>query len=78
MRRIQTSIKVALVFLQAMLCLAGLAQAPSSSTASGKTTPSGALAPRLQDLGDHVFPVTTKSKQAELFINQGLNLAYGF
>src|SRR5688572_32100493 len=38
----------------------------------------GQLAPRLQNLGSHVFPVTTRSEQAQLFINQGLNLAYGF
>jgi tetratricopeptide (TPR) repeat protein len=40
--------------------------------------PKGELAPRLQNLGTHVFPVTTKSKQARLFVNQGMNLAYGF
>ena len=43
-----------------------------------KPSPTGALAPRLQNLGTHVFPVTTSSKQAQLFINQGVNLAYGF
>ena len=43
-----------------------------------KPAPSGAMAPHLQNLGDHVFPVTTKSPQAQLFINQGVNLAYGF
>lgn len=36
------------------------------------------LAPRLQNLGTHTFPVTTKSDRAQLFINQGMNLAYGF
>ena len=36
------------------------------------------LAPRLQNLGSHTFPVTTRSARAQLFINQGLNLAYGF
>jgi Flp pilus assembly protein TadD len=40
--------------------------------------PSGALAPRLQNLGKHAFSVTTRSKQAQLFVNQGVNLAYGF
>ena len=40
--------------------------------------PTGQLAPRLQNLGLHTFPVTTKSKQAQLFVNQGVNLAYGF
>jgi tetratricopeptide (TPR) repeat protein len=40
--------------------------------------PDGSLAPRLQNLGKHTFPVTTQSEKAQLFINQGLNLAYGF
>jgi tetratricopeptide (TPR) repeat protein len=43
-----------------------------------KPSPTGALAPRLQNLGKHTFPVTTKNKQAQLFINQGLNLSYAF
>ena len=36
------------------------------------------VAPRLQNLGVHAFKVTTASERAQLFINQGLNLAYGF
>jgi tetratricopeptide (TPR) repeat protein len=36
------------------------------------------LAPRLQNLGVHTFKVTTSSERAQLFINQGLNLVYGF
>jgi tetratricopeptide (TPR) repeat protein len=36
------------------------------------------LAPRLQNLGSHTFKVTTSSERAQLFVNQGLNLAYGF
>lgn len=36
------------------------------------------LAPRLQNLGVHTFPVSTTVERAQLFINQGLNLAYGF
>lgn len=36
------------------------------------------IAPRLQNLGVHTFPVTTGNPKAQLFINQGLNLAYGF
>lgn len=39
---------------------------------------SGAVAPRLQNVGKHTFPVTTRSEQAQRFINQGLNLTYGF
>ena len=38
----------------------------------------GALAPRLQKLGNHIFPVSTKNRQAQLFMNQGLNLSYAF
>ncbi|HEY8550675.1 MAG TPA: hypothetical protein VIL35_12020 [Vicinamibacterales bacterium] len=40
--------------------------------------PDGQLAPRLQNLGSHTFPVSTRNKQAQLFINQGMNLAYAF
>lgn len=43
-----------------------------------KPGPAGELAPRLQNLGKHRFPVTTKSKRAQAFIDQGVNLAYGF
>jgi len=42
------------------------------------TVVEGQLAPRLQNLGVHKFPVTTTSARAQLFINQGVNLMYGF
>jgi tetratricopeptide (TPR) repeat protein len=48
------------------------------SEEADKPAPTGEMAPRLQDLGKHTFPVRTKSRQAQLFINQGVNLAYGF
>ena len=59
------------------------AQAPvhkhyEESKEAAKPAPTGELAPRLQNLGSHTFPVTTKSKQAQRFVNQGVNLAYGF
>ena len=41
-------------------------------------SPTGAIAPRLQKLGTHAFPVSTKNRQAQLFMNQGLNLSYAF
>ncbi len=41
-------------------------------------SPTGALAPRLQKLGSHTFPVSTKNPRAQLFMNQGLNLSYAF
>ena len=43
-----------------------------------QASPTGALAPRLQNLGSHTFPVSTRNRQAQQFINQGLNLAYAF
>jgi tetratricopeptide (TPR) repeat protein len=48
------------------------------SEAATKPAPGGEMAPRLQNLGTHTFKVTTKSKQAQAFVNQGVNLAYGF
>jgi tetratricopeptide (TPR) repeat protein len=48
---------------------AGYDQAPA---------PGMPLAPRLQNLGVHTFVVTTTSSRAQLFVNQGMNLAYGF
>ena len=38
----------------------------------------GQIAPRLQNLGNHKFPVTTTSARAQLFINQAIMLVYGF
>src|SRR5438477_5927916 len=46
--------------------------------AQQSVSPTGAIAPHLQKLGTHVFPVSTKNKQAQLFMNQGLNLSYAF
>ena len=43
-----------------------------------KPSPTGALAPRLQNLGKHTFPVSCQSELGQQFINQGVNLAYGF
>jgi len=38
----------------------------------------GRMAPRLQSLGKHKFPVTTKSAEAQKYVDQGMNLTYGF
>jgi tetratricopeptide (TPR) repeat protein len=38
----------------------------------------GQIAPRLQNLGAHTFPVSTKNEQAQRFINQGMNLSFAF
>lgn len=57
--------------------LQACSQTDTSSTAPSGA-PAGQIAPRLQNLGNHTFPVTTASAQAQLFINQGVMLAYGF
>ncbi|WP_205827938.1 hypothetical protein [Microbulbifer sp. SH-1] len=41
-------------------------------------SPTGSLAPRLQNLGKHTFPVSCASEKGQQYINQGVNLAYGF
>ena len=48
------------------------------SPAAQTPGPQGELAPRLQNLGAHVFPVSTQNTQTQAFINQGLNLAFAF
>src|SRR5688572_2565148 len=45
---------------------------------AAQASPTGALAPRLLNLGSHTFPVSTRNRQAQQFMNQGLNLAYAF
>jgi tetratricopeptide (TPR) repeat protein len=84
MRKASLGVLVAVAGGLAALARAGVAaektqhQHYAESEATFKPGPDGSLAPRLQNLGKHVFPVTTKSAQAQLFVNQGLNLAYGF
>ncbi len=51
---------------------------PKSQNDVQSTVVEGQIAPRLQNLGNHKFPVSTDSARAQLFINQGLNLTYGF
>ena len=48
------------------------------SKEADKPGPQGELAPRLQNLGSHVFTVSTQNADAQKFINQGMNLAYSF
>jgi tetratricopeptide (TPR) repeat protein len=68
-------------------CSRGEGSQPSSSAGhthyaetpeASEPSPTGALAPRLQNLGSHTFPVSTKNADAQAFMNQGLNLAYAF
>jgi tetratricopeptide (TPR) repeat protein len=48
---------------------------PDNGQAADPTKP---VAPRLQNLGVHKFPVTTTVPRAQLFISQGVNLAWAF
>ena len=56
---------------------ASCAQKTSQEDVTSVAVP-GQIAPRLQNLGDHKFIVTTRSPRAQLFINQGMMLTYGF
>ena len=71
---------LALMFVMAGLLTAGSVpaapKAPQNDTQS--TALKGQIAPRLQNLGNHAFPVTTDSTRAQLFFNQGMMLTYGF
>jgi tetratricopeptide (TPR) repeat protein len=77
---------LAVLVLAAATAPAVVAQSPAGApgghvhyvAAPQDASPTGALAPRLQNLGTHTFPVSTRNRQAQLFINQGLNLAYAF
>lgn len=50
----------------------------AASDIDSQSEANGQLAPNLLDLGPHELVVSTQSKQAQLFFNQGLNLAYAF
>ena len=74
---------VAVLAVAALAAATAVAQTPNhkhyaDSPDADKPGPGGELAPRLQNLGAHTFPVSTRSRKAQLFINQGMNLAYGF
>jgi tetratricopeptide (TPR) repeat protein len=58
----------------------GLGACASMHPADDATPPAldGQIAPRLQNLGTHSHPITTRSPRAQLFFDQGLVLAYGF
>ena len=75
--------RIGLVWILSLAAVTTFAQTPThkhyeKSEDADKPAPTGELAPRLQNLGSHTFKVSTRSRQAQLFINQGVNLAYGF
>ena len=66
------------LFATAAFAQPGTHQHYGHDAKADQAAPDGTMAPRLQNLGDHKFPVTTKSSKAQLFVNQGMNLAFGF
>ncbi len=76
MSLVRLSCIVAAIGMSFTVSMAAQQDAPQADTES--VVVEGQLAPRLQDLGNHVFAVTTSSERAQLFINQGVNLLYGF
>jgi tetratricopeptide (TPR) repeat protein len=51
---------------------------PPPPAQAAQTSATGAIAPRLQNLGSHTFPVSARNRDAQAFITQGVNLAYAF
>jgi len=83
--KIQWHKSMNMLFLPLAVVMAGILIVGPLATAEANpqndvqsTVVPGQIAPRLQNLGNHKFPVTTSSARAQLFINQGLMLTYGF
>jgi tetratricopeptide (TPR) repeat protein len=77
------SLSIPLALVLSFACLPSEAQTPVHKHYEvpdevAKPAPSGALAPRLQSVGKHTFPVTCQPGKVQQFMNQGLNLTYGF
>jgi len=72
---------VAAILVCSALALPAAAQTHQHYTTveeASRPGPGGELAPRLLNLGAHTFPAPTCSERAQEFINQGVNLTYGF
>ncbi len=77
------SIAAGVVLLSSVLVAQSVPSAPAGHVhyvepRGAQEAPGGALAPRLQNLGSHTFPVSTRNRQAQRFFDQGLRLAYAF
>ena len=86
-RRFAASISLVTVLASGSTGPASAQTAPAAPQHKHYDTPAGydqapapgmPLAPRLQNLGVHTFPVSTRDSRAQLFVNQGLNLVYAF
>jgi tetratricopeptide (TPR) repeat protein len=80
------ALSVVLLIMAAAVRASAQAEPPAQGThkhyehsdEANQLGPNGEIAPRLQNLGPHTFPASTTNKDAQLFINQGVNLAYSF
>ena len=81
MRQVRPTLRQ-LILVVAMAGILSLEPAAEAQTTAKddvqSTVVPGQIAPRLQNLGNHQFPVTTSSARAQLFINQAMMLVYGF
>jgi hypothetical protein len=78
MRAMKRTLLAGMLACAAPLALAQNHKHYEKTPEAEKAGPAGQLAPRLQKLGAHRFKVTTASKAAQAFVDQGVNLAYGF
>ncbi len=69
---------IAAIVLIGVMISGNLAAVGNNTQDVNSVTVPDQMAPRLQNLGDYQFPVTTKSARAQLFINQAMVLTYGF
>ena len=65
---------ICILFLATISCTKKAEEPPKEET----KTSDGRLAPRLKNIGDLQAPISTKSKDAQAYFNQGLTLVYGF
>ena len=77
-KHITKVVSAALIMLAGVMVTDKIAAADTGKQDVHSTTIPDQTAPRLQNLGDYKFPVTTNSARAQLFINQAMMLTYGF
>jgi tetratricopeptide (TPR) repeat protein len=77
MRRACTCCPVLLALLT-LACSKGPGHHPGAARPGQRLSAAGPSAPLFTDLGDYHHPVTTESKQAQRYFDQGLILTYAF
>jgi tetratricopeptide (TPR) repeat protein len=68
-----------ILIIMSMITLPAMAQIHDSrALAADPDKAEGPIAPKLEGLGDHHFPVTTQNSDSQRFFDQGLRLTYAF